>query len=861
MRIGATMLAREQAQSSSSLKKSKSSSENEHARGGRLPPLIQPTASSSRGMHGEEGGWPLDLPGRSFDMDEEDILTELPKKVHSFRGSRSRGFDVTSSVPGLGVDLPVNADRFSAMDEAGVARSGNSVADMANSMSFMLASGGKNYGGKNLGGANRIHPLEADVQVNGVAASGADGSGDPAAAHAPNGKMRHMQTRGKKPKRSMSINPRSPMMSLWDPLMTMLLLWTAVFAPYEAAFIYGSHLWLLVVNTSVDMCFLGDLGLNFFLEYYDESSNAWVSDLSKIRWRYLKGWFLIDLFSSLPYELVASFNIGAIFENLTILKIIKVLRLIKLLRVLRAGRLIQRLESTTEIDYSMLELMKNITGILFMMHWMTCVWRAIAGADPISFDSDGEPAANWLAVAAADVPWPESDSGASWDSLAMYLAALQLVWQGELTCVTPGERLLMVLSIGVQNVMLGYMIGELCAIVGAWNADKTEFNRRMEGLNRFMRERNISLDLRARLREFMRYRQYAVNDREREILEDLSPSLRVQLALELHTSWMQNVHVFKDIPSKLMVVLADLCSTVTIAPGEPLFQAQDAPDSIFVVFKGVVVSRGEVMRAGGVIGISALLENSKLRGYSAVALTYSVLFKLFVTEVNDAFAQFPSANRKLRKHIVRKTVRDGIIAFTHTVRKQQAMDGTLVPTSPSKLSEKTQYQFLSHIAYGADGINTATRIAHAKLAGEDESIAKLERAAVSIQRRWRGYEARLRVKTYKLQAKALDGMPGPPASTPAQPLPPAPPPQQLLQPSGSKATNAESSSSYSSFASRSAEATGEQNRALLEALVSRFDAFERSLGDIADRIARIENRGEGEQAPKPRPPPRDAFGE
>ena len=70
----------------------------------------------------------------------------------------------------------------------------------------------------------------------------------------------------------------------------------------EVAFISPSFDALFFVNRVVDILFVIDMVFNFFLIYPDESPgnrgrNIWVKDRKRIRKRYLKSWFIIDVVS------------------------------------------------------------------------------------------------------------------------------------------------------------------------------------------------------------------------------------------------------------------------------------------------------------------------------------------------------------------------------------------------------------------------------------------------------------------------------------------------------------------------------------------------------------------------------------
>ena len=100
------------------------------------------------------------------------------------------------------------------------------------------------------------------------------------------------------------IDPQRPMIMLWDQLVGLLLVYTAIVTPYEVAFLEPYVGVLFVLNRFVDLCFLADLVMNFFLAYYDAEKRLWVCSHRLIARRYLTGWFVLDLVSILPFDTV-----------------------------------------------------------------------------------------------------------------------------------------------------------------------------------------------------------------------------------------------------------------------------------------------------------------------------------------------------------------------------------------------------------------------------------------------------------------------------------------------------------------------------------------------------------------------------
>ena len=108
----------------------------------------------------------------------------------------------------------------------------------------------------------------------------------------------------------------SPFKAVWDWLILLLVIYTAVFTPYSAAFLLketeeGSQAPdcgyacqpLAVVDLIVDIMFIVDILINFRTTYVNANEEV-VSHPGRIAVHYFKGWFLIDMVAAIPFDLL-----------------------------------------------------------------------------------------------------------------------------------------------------------------------------------------------------------------------------------------------------------------------------------------------------------------------------------------------------------------------------------------------------------------------------------------------------------------------------------------------------------------------------------------------------------------------------
>lgn len=117
----------------------------------------------------------------------------------------------------------------------------------------------------------------------------------------------------------------SPFKAVWDWLILLLVIYTAIVTPYSAAFLLGSEKEndtctyckpLNNVDLVVDIMFIIDILINFRTTYVNANDEV-VSHPLRIAVHYFKGWFLIDMVAAIPFDLLIYDNGEEVSASLT----------------------------------------------------------------------------------------------------------------------------------------------------------------------------------------------------------------------------------------------------------------------------------------------------------------------------------------------------------------------------------------------------------------------------------------------------------------------------------------------------------------------------------------------------------------
>ena len=380
------------------------------------------------------------------------------------------------------------------------------------------------------------------------------------------------------------IDPKNSLMRYWDVYTMSLLVFTALVTPYEVAFLEASLNVLFFINRFVDLSFLFDMILNFYLGFFDDFIGKWVYDLSKIRKRYLKSWFLIDVVSIIPFDAVGVLTESEEVKRLKVLRIIRLLRLFKLLRILRAARIFQRLESAMEIDYTTLDMVKYLTIVLLTSHWMACLFSMTQSIE------EGEE--SWLHRSWPEVANPRTDVP-HWTLyvVALYWSVMTAttIGYGDVVPVTNTERLMCTVCMLCGGFMFGYIIGAVGNVITSRNARHAEFCSDMLALNQFLSEGRFEKPLKQRLREFFKWRHsLGDNSKSASLLERMSPSLRGE-SIKAMDMWIEKVTILQQCPDDFVTQAIMHMERAHFPPGEIIVEAGSYDNAMYLVKQGLVV--------------------------------------------------------------------------------------------------------------------------------------------------------------------------------------------------------------------------------------------------------------------------------
>ncbi|MFT7809104.1 potassium voltage-gated channel subfamily H member 2-like [Arapaima gigas] len=444
----------------------------------------------------------------------------------------------------------------------------------------------------------------------------------------------------------------SPFKAVWDWLILLLVIYTAILTPYSAAFLLSdqedaamhscvySCSPLNVVDLIVDIMFIIDILINFRTTYVNANDEV-VSHPFRIAVHYFKGWFLIDMVAAIPFDLLIYRN-GE--ETTTLIGLLKTARLLRLVRVAR------KLDRYSEYGAAVLFLLMCTFALI--AHWLACIWYAIGNVE-----RNGS--IGWLHSLADQLgkPYNETISSSGPSIKDKYVTALYFTFSsltsvgfGNVSPNTNSEKIFSICVMLIGSLMYASIFGNVSAIIQRLYSGTARYHTQMLRVREFIRFHQIPNPLRQRLEEYFQHAWSYTNGIDMNaVLKGFPECLQADICLHLNRSLLQNCKAFKGSSKGCLRALAMRFKTTHAPPGDTLVHAGDVLTALYFISRGSIeILRGDVVVAilgkndifGEPINLYARpgKSNADVR-----ALTYCDLHKILredVLEVLDMYPEF-----------------------------------------------------------------------------------------------------------------------------------------------------------------------------------------------------------------------------
>ena len=299
------------------------------------------------------------------------------------------------------------------------------------------------------------------------------------------------------------VYPDDPLKLTWDFVIFVLTFYSITVIPYKIAFWEDDTDTTESVDLIINYFFFLDVLVNF-LTAYESSDFKIETDYRLIAVNYLKTWFVPDLLSCLPFELI--------FTSMTtkLLKMIRVIKLARILKLLKSKQL-SLINKLSLVAFGEEKLIIGLCSVTVICHLFACLWYGFARMGENS----------WVDV-------DPVQEGAYLASLYFVVTTVTTVGFGDILPTNDKERVICLVIILFGVFLYSYIIGSITAIMTKSIKRNEIVNKKLDSLYSLSKELKMSNGLLKRLVHTIRNHNRYVNSYT-ELLEALPKKISEKL--------------------------------------------------------------------------------------------------------------------------------------------------------------------------------------------------------------------------------------------------------------------------------------------------------------------------------------------
>ncbi|XP_038151596.1 potassium voltage-gated channel subfamily H member 1a isoform X4 [Cyprinodon tularosa] len=513
----------------------------------------------------------------------------------------------------------------------------------------------------------------------------------------------------------------------WDWVILILTFYTAIMVPYNVSFkTKQNNVTWLVVDSIVDVIFLVDIVLNFHTTFVGPAGEV-ISDPKLIRMNYLKTWFVIDLLSCLPYDVINAFEnvdegISSLFSSL------------KVVRLLRLGRVARKLDHYIEYGAAVLVLLVCVFGLA--AHWLACIWYSIGDYEVVDEETNIVRTDSWLYILGNSMgrPYRFNVSSGIWEggpnkdslyitSLYFTMTSLTSIGFGNIAPTTDGEKIFAVAMMMIGSLLYATIFGNVTTIFQQMYANTNRYHEMLNSVRDFLKLYQVPKGLSERVMDYIASTWSMSRGIDTEKVLQICPKdMRADICVHLNRKVFKEHPAFRLASDGCLRALAMEFQMIHCAPGDLIYHAGESVDSLCFVVSGSleVIQDDEVVAIlgkGDVFGDVFWKEVTLAPACANVrALTYCDLHVIKrdalqkVLEFYTAFANHFSRNLlltyNLRKRIVFRKISDVKREEEERQRRKNEAPLNLPPDHPvRKLFQRFRQQKEARMATQKQDLN------------------------------------------------------------------------------------------------------------------------------------------------------------
>lgn len=405
-------------------------------------------------------------------------------------------------------------------------------------------------------------------------------------------KLEKFRVSKKSRKKCCLLQPESGFRQVWDLVMLVILMYTALVVPFRVAF-FSEVFWdgWTVCDFILDGLFLIDVLLTFVsVQVYDDGTR--ISDRTVIACSYLKSWFWVDLLACIPFSLLDYFasELPVQHSYNTLLRLLRLPRLYKLFRLARILKALKRtayssasdrIQEFIQMNSRLWKLIKFLVSVFLCVHIMACFWFFSARID--SFDPD-----TWVMRYGFvdDGVWSQYLTSTYWT-----VTTVVTVGYGDISAGTNKEMMLAIAWMVIGVGFYSFTIGSLSSFLTSVDGREAVLSAKLAAIQEFANETSIPDGTRLKVRNAISYntiKRGTVWSDQNSLFAELPKSLRYEVVTTMYGGIYRLFPFFSKRDAAFTSFVMPRLRPLKQASEEYLYREGDYADEVYFISSGRV---------------------------------------------------------------------------------------------------------------------------------------------------------------------------------------------------------------------------------------------------------------------------------
>eukprot|EP00927_Polykrikos_kofoidii_P065525 TRINITY_DN61266_c0_g1_i1.p1 TRINITY_DN61266_c0_g1~~TRINITY_DN61266_c0_g1_i1.p1 ORF type:complete len:767 (+),score=142.15 TRINITY_DN61266_c0_g1_i1:65-2365(+) len=416
------------------------------------------------------------------------------------------------------------------------------------------------------------------------------------------------------------LNPNWPGRLAWDLTTMTLVLSDAMILPFQMAYKDGSSpdgfdtFWLYLTTS----CFVWDIFINFFTAYTAGKSDT-DYELGKLvtgRWRitknYLKTWFPIDFFSTIPWGKVStmfagdsgsSSSAGQVGKLTKVVKFARFLRLMRMMKLAKLATIWERIEAKcgSVILLQGIGLLRVLFVLICICHWNACIWWMVGLPKSLLTEILGPKAQeewlkgpHWTTITRSNGPgeptwtWLERSSSDAYIFCFYWTLGVMRTMPAEVKPVNLPERLYIMVFMFFAFSAFAICVAQITQTFFKFSERKRVFNDDMAAVRMHLRKIKASDSLQTKVKTFLRhlYDTRRIQAKEQNMLGHLPSHVSAMLQHSRVLPHLDKLTIFQGLSSRALCYITEFCIIKEMAMGDVVCHYGCTAEAAYVLIVG-----------------------------------------------------------------------------------------------------------------------------------------------------------------------------------------------------------------------------------------------------------------------------------